>query len=79
MPHEWKKIASLLNEKGQGMDQPIRTACQCRERWMNYIDRGLNKQRFTDDEDLNLLKVLLEIGNGRWHEITDTLNRRGDL
>lgn len=43
---------------------------------MNYIDRGLNKQRFTDEEDLNLLRVLLEVGNGRWHEITDTLNRR---
>jgi hypothetical protein len=46
-----------------------RTPRQCRERWNNYANPGLNKESWTDADDAQLLEKYLQLGP-QWHKIT---------
>ena len=45
---KWKEIASFL---------PGRVGKQCRERWFNNVDPKLNKDKWTVDEDIQLIEL----------------------
>jgi hypothetical protein len=42
---------------------------------MNHIDANLDKSKFTVDEDMALLRRLLKLGFGKWHDISEGLNK----
>jgi hypothetical protein len=42
---------------------------------MNHIDTNLDKSKFTVDEDVALLRSLLQLGFGKWHDISEALNK----
>lgn len=43
---------------------------------MNHVDTSLDKSKFTNREEIELLKTTVEVGYGKWHDITDELNLR---
>jgi hypothetical protein len=49
----WAQIADLM---------PGFTARQLRERWCNYLCPSLKTSRWTDDEDLELMRLYAELG-----------------
>ncbi|MDR2416970.1 MAG: hypothetical protein LBD15_02245 [Holosporales bacterium] len=51
---DWSKIA---------MDMPSRTSRQCRERWRNYLDPGINNRPWTLGEDRYLIRLQETHGN----------------
>uniref|UniRef100_A0A7S2Z9D6 Uncharacterized protein n=1 Tax=Rhodosorus marinus TaxID=101924 RepID=A0A7S2Z9D6_9RHOD len=54
-----------------------RTGKQCRERWVNHLDPNINKNPWTADEDLKLIKLQAQLGN-RWVEFTKELPQRSE-
>ena len=58
--HGWSKIAMKL---------PGRTARQCRDRWVNYLDPLLSDKEWTKEEDKLLLDMYKEFGT-HWKDIS---------
>ncbi|CAD8184531.1 unnamed protein product [Paramecium octaurelia] len=69
--NKWSKIARELNE--QSLNKCIRTPKQCRERWGNKLDPSINRDEWTDVEDLHLLQLLLQNGK-RWADLSIQLS-----
>ncbi|CAD8117508.1 unnamed protein product [Paramecium sonneborni] len=69
--NKWSKIARELNERC--LNKCIRTPKQCRERWGNKLDPSINRDEWTDQEDLNFLQLLLQHGR-RWAELSIRLS-----
>ena len=46
----------------------MRNGKQCRERWVNFLNPEIKKDPFSLEEDIQLLKKRIEIGN-KWAEI----------
>ncbi|CAD8207483.1 unnamed protein product [Paramecium pentaurelia] len=69
--NKWSKIARELNERS--LNKFIRTPKQCRERWGNKLDPSINRNEWTDLEDLNFLQLLLQHGR-RWAELSIRLS-----
>ncbi|CAD8085092.1 unnamed protein product [Paramecium primaurelia] len=69
--NKWSKIARELNE--QSLNKNIRTPKQCRERWGNKLDPSINRDEWTDIEDLHLLQLLLQHGR-KWAELSIRLS-----
>ncbi|CAD8207488.1 unnamed protein product [Paramecium octaurelia] len=69
--NKWSKIARELNERS--LNKFIRTPKQCRERWGNKLDPSINRNEWTDQEDLNFLQLLLQHGR-RWAELSIRLS-----
>ncbi|XP_051151241.1 transcription factor MYB3R-1-like isoform X2 [Andrographis paniculata] len=67
-PKKWSTIAQHL---------PGRIGKQCRERWYNHLNPGINKEAWTQDEELTLIRAHQIYGN-KWAELTKVLPGRTD-
>ncbi|KAK4490928.1 hypothetical protein RD792_001647 [Penstemon davidsonii] len=67
-PKKWSTIAQHL---------PGRIGKQCRERWHNHLNPNINKEAWTQDEELALIRAHQIYGN-KWAELTKFLPGRTD-
>ncbi|KAJ4842978.1 hypothetical protein Tsubulata_017448 [Turnera subulata] len=67
-PKKWSTIAQQL---------PGRIGKQCRERWHNHLNPSINKEAWTQQEELALIRAHQIYGN-RWAELTKFLPGRTD-
>lgn len=67
-PKKWSTIAQHL---------PGRIGKQCRERWHNHLNPSINKEAWTQEEELVLIRAHQIHGN-RWAELTKYLPGRTD-
>ena len=64
----WTQLAALL---------PGRIGKQCRERWRNHLDPNINHSMWTNEEDLQLIKLHDKFGNA-WVKISQLMPGRSD-
>jgi hypothetical protein len=57
---------------------PGRTDAKCRERWVNVLDPGLSKDKWSAAEDAKLLELARLHGAGQWTKIARQLQPRTD-
>ncbi|CAL4903503.1 unnamed protein product [Urochloa decumbens] len=67
-PKKWSTIAQAL---------PGRIGKQCRERWHNHLNPGINKDAWTQEEEIKLIHAHQTYGN-KWAELTKFLPGRTD-
>ncbi|KAJ0251934.1 Transcription factor MYB3R-1 [Hirschfeldia incana] len=67
-PSKWSTISQQL---------PGRIGKQCRERWHNHLNPGINKNAWTQEEELTLIRAHQIYGN-KWAELTKFLPGRSD-
>ncbi|XP_047340895.1 transcription factor MYB3R-1 [Impatiens glandulifera] len=67
-PKKWSTIAQSL---------PGRIGKQCRERWHNHLNPSINKEAWTQEEELSLIQAHQIYGN-KWAELTKHLPGRTD-
>ncbi|XP_006643940.1 transcription factor MYB3R-1-like [Oryza brachyantha] len=67
-PKKWSTIAQAL---------PGRIGKQCRERWYNHLNPGINKEAWTQKEEITLIHAHRMYGN-KWAELTKFLPGRTD-
>ncbi|KAG0503473.1 hypothetical protein HPP92_003545 [Vanilla planifolia] len=67
-PKKWSSIAQAL---------PGRVGKQCRERWHNHLNPSINKEAWTQDEEIALIHAHQIYGN-KWAELTKFLPGRSD-
>ncbi|KAG7020315.1 Transcription factor MYB3R-4 [Cucurbita argyrosperma subsp. argyrosperma] len=67
-PKKWSTIAQHL---------PGRIGKQCRERWHNHLNPAINKEAWTQEEEIALIRAHQIYGN-RWAELTKFLPGRTD-
>ncbi|KAL3819023.1 hypothetical protein ACJIZ3_004928 [Penstemon smallii] len=67
-PKKWSTISQHL---------PGRIGKQCRERWHNHLNPNINKEPWTQDEELALIRAHQIYGN-KWAELTKFLPGRTD-
>ncbi|XP_074317504.1 transcription factor MYB3R-1-like [Silene latifolia] len=67
-PKKWSTIAQHL---------PGRIGKQCRERWHNHLNPGINKEAWTQEEELVLIHAH-ELHGNKWAELTKYLPGRTD-
>ncbi|XP_052303603.1 uncharacterized protein LOC7462515 isoform X4 [Populus trichocarpa] len=67
-PKKWDKIAQFV---------PGRTQVQCRERWVNCLDPSMNRDEWTEEEDLRLKAAIEECGYC-WSKVAERLPQRTD-
>jgi len=71
---QWTLIAEQLNKN---LNFVKRTGKQCRERWHNHLNPGINKHPWTLEEELMLFESHQKLGN-KWAEIAKHLQGRTD-
>jgi Myb-like DNA-binding domain len=71
---QWTIIAEKLNHY---FPNAIRTGKQCRERWHNHLNPGINKDCWSLDEEIILFSTHSKLGN-KWAEISTYLPGRTD-
>ncbi|KAK6944962.1 SANT/Myb domain [Dillenia turbinata] len=67
-PKKWSAIAQAL---------PGRIGKQCRERWHNHLNPSINKEAWTQEEELVLIHAHRLVGN-KWAELSKFLPGRTD-
>ncbi|WOL09316.1 Myb-related protein 3R-1-like isoform X1 [Canna indica] len=67
-PKKWSTIAQAL---------PGRIGKQCRERWHNHLNPAINKEAWTQEEEIALIQAHQVYGN-KWAELTKFLPGRTD-
>uniref|UniRef100_A0A452Y791 Uncharacterized protein n=1 Tax=Aegilops tauschii subsp. strangulata TaxID=200361 RepID=A0A452Y791_AEGTS len=65
-PTKWSTIAQAL---------PGRIGKQCRERWHNHLNPGINKDAWTQEEEIRLIQAHHIYGN-KWAELSKFLPGR---
>ena len=66
--HKWSEIAGQI---------PGRNGRQCRQRWINFLDPNVNHSKWTDEEDLLLIRQYKELGS-KWPKIKNFFKNRTD-
>jgi hypothetical protein len=66
-PIVWSQIA---------LQMPRRNAIQCREQWHNHLDPTLKQGQFSEEEDVQIIRLQKEHGNN-WQLISELLGGRG--
>ncbi|KQK06987.1 transcription factor MYB3R-4 isoform X2 [Brachypodium distachyon] len=67
-PKKWSTIAQAL---------PGRIGKQCRERWHNHLNPGINRDAWTQEEEIRLIQAHQAYGN-KWAELSKYLPGRTD-
>ena len=65
----WRKIA---------LEMENRTGKQCRERWFSNLNPNINKNPYSYDEDMLILKLHKKLG-GQWSLMKQYFNNRTDI
>ncbi|KAK9797749.1 hypothetical protein WJX73_005770 [Symbiochloris irregularis] len=74
--YEWQ--AKLGNRwSGVAKKIPGRTGQQCAQRWRHKVNPNIRKEKWTEDEDRRLLRLVKQFGNC-WAEISRRLDGRTD-
>lgn len=71
---QWTVIADKLNKF---YPHNCRTGKQCRERWHNHLNPGINKETWSLQEEITLFSYHSKLGN-KWAEISNYLPGRTD-
>ena len=71
---QWTIIAEKLNKN---FPSSIRSGKQCRERWHNHLNPGINKECWSIEEEILLFTSHSKSGN-KWAEISNYLPGRTD-
>lgn len=71
----WQQIASAYNEGG--LFKQYRTAKQCRERWITYVNPAILIQKMSQNEVEIIFAKWKQYGNS-WVKIAEALPGRGD-
>lgn len=71
---QWTVIAEKLNKHFPSSN---RTGKQCRERWHNHLNPGINKETWSLQEEITLFTIHSKLGN-KWAEISSYLPGRTD-
>ncbi|CAD8091519.1 unnamed protein product [Paramecium primaurelia] len=66
---KWSQISQELNQNST----VYRSSKQCRERWLNHLNPKISKEPWTDEEDIQLLTIVKEVGR-RWAEISKVMD-----
>ena len=51
-----------------------RNSEQCRDRYQDYLSPSVTKGRWSEEQDKALLKVVEQVGEGKWREVSRILN-----
>ncbi len=70
---KWGLIADMLNQSN--LNNELRTAKICRERWHNHLDPSINKKQWSDYEEMQFVEAHQSLGN-RWAEISKIIRGR---
>ncbi|TBU44763.1 hypothetical protein BD309DRAFT_1079798 [Dichomitus squalens] len=63
--HAWIDVAAFVEGRNNE---------QCRERYQEYLNPTVTKGKWTEDQDSALLKVVEQVGEGKWKEVSRVLN-----
>eukprot|EP00884_Botryococcus_braunii_P013629 jgi/Botrbrau1/22267/Bobra.0138s0027.1 len=66
--NRWSAVAKKI---------PGRTGQQCAQRWRHKVNPNIRKEKWTDDEDRQLMRLFKTYGNA-WAEISRCMNGRTD-
>lgn len=67
--HAWVKISEVLK---------TRTPRQCREHWRHYLNKNINREVWSEEEDQLLKKLYSEYGP-RWSILATFFNNRTEI
>lgn len=69
---KWSEISRIMQEQ---FGIPARNGKQCRERYHNHLRRGINKEKWTKQEEAQLIALHAQFGN-RWALISKQIEGR---
>lgn len=73
--HAGQAVAQGPNWAVLSKQIPGRTTKQCRERWFNHLDPSINRDPYTAEQDLLIIRQQKALGN-QWAKIARMLNGR---
>lgn len=74
---KWSMIAQKLNDSVHN-GLKMRQSRQCRERWFNHIDPFMNRDSWTEQEDMLLIEKQKELGT-KWNEISKFFKDKSEI
>lgn len=69
---KWSEISRIMQEQ---FGIPARNGKQCRERYHNHLRKGINKEKWTKEEEAQLIDLHAQFGN-RWALISKQIDGR---